>query len=566
VGKGVREAISTLVRRAQKMRRQALAASIPSDVATLQISRIVKGDNPRRYFSRRKHDELVVSIGLRGVLQPIIVRPAPDGSDLFAIVLGERRWRAAREVFGASGSIPVIIREMSDQEALEAAIDENDIRDDASETEQADAAVRVLAACKNDRAEAVRRLGWSTSKLARRLALAELCEPVKCALDERRIKIGHAELLAVIPVDKQEKALDTILKAGLDVSKTRDLLMRVTQNLGAACFDKTECTACPFNSTTQHVLFETHVEDGFCTNPGCFDLKMQAAELTRTDLQAQASVQVQADVGASRADGDEGHDDEDKITSAACDQEAMAQAGGNIGIETPAAGPPETPARAVIAPVARDKAAVSATSIAARTIELREAMWRTALARTLAANPAHAQAAILIAAMSGTLSQIKPETLTSRSGVLVGPEFPGLDYQAKIAQILALAPARAANILSIIGAAYAKDVQAFAHVAHLARTFEVDVRDIWQVDQAFLERYTKDELMFIAQECGLITHIGPKAFAKLLAGKKSELLVAMLNRPGFSWAGRLPAAMTLDGQYGPPPEEETPLKESSIAA
>lgn len=539
-----------------------MAASTPSDVTTLQISRIVKGDNPRRYFNRHKHDELVVSIGLRGVLQPIIVRPASDGSDVFAIVIGERRWRAARDVFGASGSMPVIIREMSDQEALEAAIDENDIRDDASETEQADAAVRVIAACNDDRAEAARRLGWSASKLARRLALAELCEPVKCALDERRIKIGHAELLAVIPADKQEKALDTILGAGLDVSKTRDLLMRVTQNLAAACFDKTECTACPFNSATQHVLFETHVEDGFCTNPGCFELKMQAAELAQADLQAQ----MQADAKAGRADGDEGQDDDDEIASCAADEELSAAPGDSVASEAVPAGASENPARATTAPAGRDKAAVSAVSLAARTIELREAIWRTALARTLAANPAHAQAAILIAAMSGTLSQIKPETLTSRSAVLVGPEFPGLDYKAKIAQILALGPARAANILSIIGAAYAKDVQAFAHVAHLAQTFEVDIRDIWQVDQAFLERYTKDELMFVAQECGLVSHIGPKAFAKLVAGKKSELVVAMLNRPGFSWVGRLPGAMALDGHYGPPPEEKTPLEDASIAA
>lgn len=219
--------------------------------ATLPLSRIVKGDNPRRYFDRKKHDDLVASIRIRGILQPILVRPAPSSDDSYAIVAGERRYRAALEAFGSDGEVPAIIREMTDQEALEAAIDENDNRDDASETEQADAAVRVLAACRNDRAEAARRLGWSRAKLDRRLALAELSEAVKLALDERRIKVGHAELLAAIPADKQDKALETILGSGLDVSKTRDLLMRVTQNLGAACFDKTDCTTCPFNSAAQ---------------------------------------------------------------------------------------------------------------------------------------------------------------------------------------------------------------------------------------------------------------------------------------------------------------------------
>lgn len=114
---------------------------------TLPLSRIEKGDNPRRYFDRKKHDELVVSIRLRGVLQPLLLRPKDD---VFSIVAGERRWRAAREAFGPDGEVPVVIRVMTDQEALEAAIAENDDRDDPSETEQADAAVRYLAACRGE--------------------------------------------------------------------------------------------------------------------------------------------------------------------------------------------------------------------------------------------------------------------------------------------------------------------------------------------------------------------------------------------------------------------------------
>ena len=83
--------------------------------------------------------------------------------------------------------------------------------------------------------------------------------------------------------------------------------------------------------------------------------------------------------------------------------------------------------------------------------------------------------------------------------------------------------------------------------------FDVDLRDVWQVDKPFLERYTKDELRFIAQECGLVAHVSEKAFAKLLSAKKADLIAGMLNATGFDWAGRLPSSMTLDGQYGPPP-------------
>ncbi|WP_430983541.1 hypothetical protein, partial [Escherichia coli] len=109
-----------------------------------------------------------------------------------------------------------------------------------------------------------------------------------------------------------------------------------------------------------------------------------------------------------------------------------------------------------------------------------------------------AHIAILVAAMSGTLSQIKAETLKGRAGLLVGASFPDLAYSAKIAEIHALSDGQAATVLSAIGAAYAKDVLTFGHVADLARAFDVDLRDVWQVDKTFLDRYTKDELKFIA--------------------------------------------------------------------
>lgn len=525
----------------------------PSRTTILSLSRITPGYNPRRYFDRRTHEELVASMRLRGVLQPMLVRPKGDSNDIFEIVAGGRRYRAALEAFGPEGEVPVVIREMTDQEALEAAIDENDVRDDASETEQADAAVRVLAACSDDRAEAARRLGWSKAKLDRRLALANLSDTVKLALDERRIKVGHAELLAAVPADKQDKALETILSSGLDVAKTRDLLMRVTQDLAGACFDKTECMTCPFNSAAQRALFETHIDDGHCTNAGCFELKTQTAEMIRFEEEecaekaARAATSSDLDDDCDDGDGDEEGNAEllaDLPTASAGQVQAAGGNGARLRV-------PTSPVRNAGSPSAATKAGVTAQSIAARTVELREATWRTALARTLAGNPARAQSAILVAAMSGTLPQIKADTLKARAGLLVNAGFPDLDYRAQIEEIRALSEAQAANVLAAIGAAYAKDATSFDHVADLARVFHVDLRDIWRVDKSFLERYTKDELRFIAQECGLVAHMGEKGFAKLLGSKKPDIIAGMLNRIGFDWAGRIPSCMTLDGQYGP---------------
>ncbi len=541
----------------------ALIAASPPAITALPLAKISVGYNPRRYFDSRKHDELVASLRLRGMLQPILVRPTKDASDSYLIVAGGRRYRAALEAFGPEGEIPVVIREMTDQEALEAAIDENDVRDDASETEQADAAVRVLAACQDDRAEAALRLGWSKAKLDRRLALGNLSDTVKRALDERRIKVGHAELLAAVPADKQDKALDTILSSGLDVSKTRDLLMRVTQDLASASFDKSECMTCPFNSAAQRALFETHIDDGHCTNTACFELKTQTADMIRFEEQERAdkAARLAARSADDHADDDADDEEQDDVTDEAID----AAAGSLKESQGIASASSIAPSRADSAPTA-SKSTVTAKSIAGRTAELREAMWRTAVARALAGNGAHAQSTILVAAMSGTLPQIKAETLKARSGLLVDADFPGLDYHAKIRVIGELEEAQAATILSAIGAAYAKDVANFEHVADLARAFDVDLRASWQVDKTFLERYTKDELRFIARECGLIAHMGEKAFAKRLGGKKTDLIAGMLCAIGFDWAGRLPSCMTLDGRYGPPPVDAARGAPAKLAA
>ena len=422
-------------------------ASAVANATRLPLTAIRPGDNPRRYFDRKKHEELVASIKMRGVLQPLLLRESPV-ADEFTIVAGERRYKAALEAFGADGEVPVLIRAMTDQEALEAAIDENDIRDDASETEQADAAVRVLVACQNDHGEAARRLGWSPAKLDRRLALANLSEAVKLALDERRIKVGHAELLAAVPADKQDRALETIVTAGLDVGKTRELLMRVTQSLAAAVFDKTECLTCPFNSGSQRALFETHVDDGHCTNPGCFQLKTEAA----------ASPVVNEEPTMPEA--------------------TPAVLPSDIEPGTPAAAATTAPTPKVAskpAPSAAAPKAATASTIAKRVADLREATLRAALVRAVDNDP---------------------------------------DF---------------------------------------ARVFDATLRDIWQVDAAFLGRFDKPDLKLIAQECGLVAHMSEKAFAKLLTAKPAAVVAGMLNATGFSWAGRLPSSMTLDGKYGPPP-------------
>lgn len=174
---------------------------------TLPIRRIVQGKNPRTYFDPVKMKELEDGIRAVGVIQPIVVRPIP-GTDLFEIIAGERRWRAAKNVFGDDYEIPVTVQEAGDAQAEAMAVIENHHRADMSAAEEAHAAQRQLQRNRGDREETARAMGWSADVLDRRLALLACTPTVLQALTERRILIGHAELLSGIPPDKQDLHAD----------------------------------------------------------------------------------------------------------------------------------------------------------------------------------------------------------------------------------------------------------------------------------------------------------------------------------------------------------------------
>lgn len=98
-------------------------------------------DQPRRYFGEAELASLAASIGERGVLQPLLVRPLPDGA--FELVAGERRYRAAR--MAGLGEVPAVVRDLSDEEALELSLLENLQREDLNPVEETDAVLRLLS-------------------------------------------------------------------------------------------------------------------------------------------------------------------------------------------------------------------------------------------------------------------------------------------------------------------------------------------------------------------------------------------------------------------------------------
>ena len=152
---------------------------------------------PRRHFDDDEIGALADSIRENGVLQPILVRPHPDVAYGFEIVAGERRWRAAQRA--KLHEIPVLVRDLSDGDALEVALVENIQREDLSPLEEAEGYQRLLDEFEHTQEALAKVVGKSRSHVANMMRLLGLPDPVKSMIDDGRLTAGHARALLNAP-------------------------------------------------------------------------------------------------------------------------------------------------------------------------------------------------------------------------------------------------------------------------------------------------------------------------------------------------------------------------------
>src|SRR5207245_3999641 len=167
------------------------------------------------------------------------------------IIAGERRYRAAKAVFGDDYAMPIVVKDLGESDAEAAAIIENVHRAQMSLADESKAAKRLLFRNKDDRAETARQLGWSPEKLDSRLALTACSDTVLKALTERKILVGHAELLAGVPPATQDSVLKGILDNDVPVTMLKAQLGKFARKLADAIFDTHQCSGCPHNSAMQ---------------------------------------------------------------------------------------------------------------------------------------------------------------------------------------------------------------------------------------------------------------------------------------------------------------------------
>ena len=205
------------------------APSFESDtrIETLPLREIEPDSGqPRKTFDDETLAELSASIAEHGLLQPIAVRPRASGG--YLIVAGERRWRASR--MAGLTEVPVIVKDVTDEQAMELALVENLQREDLDPVEEAVGIRELMDRCGLTQEQAARKLGKSRSALANILRLLTLPDSVLELLKSGFITIGHAKVVLGLPTPElQAEAAQMIADNQLNVRQAEALCKKLAK-------------------------------------------------------------------------------------------------------------------------------------------------------------------------------------------------------------------------------------------------------------------------------------------------------------------------------------------------
>jgi ParB family chromosome partitioning protein len=202
-------------------------ASVAADgqLRELPLDLIERGRfQPRMHIAPEALEELTRSIRARGVVQPIVVRPAADGTR-FEIIAGERRWRAAQAA--GLAEIPAVVREVPDDAALAIALIENIQREDLNPIEEASAVSRLIEEFSLTHHEAADAIGRSRVGVSNLLRLLDLGDDARTLVEEGELDMGHARALLGLKGEAQSKAAREVVSRQLTARQTEELVRRM---------------------------------------------------------------------------------------------------------------------------------------------------------------------------------------------------------------------------------------------------------------------------------------------------------------------------------------------------
>jgi len=238
--------------------------------------------NPRKRFDGIAMDELIASVRVKGVIEPVLVRPVTGQATPFELVAGERRLRAATAVAAENGGpdnyrIPALVRELSDDEAFDLMMIENLQREDLNELEEAEG-FKMYLKRKGAGADAIEdlaaRTGVSARYIRRRTAVLQLPQKVLKLWEQGELSYSHLEQFLRVKDNKAflNDLIDDSIKCGMSYREVRREVEDMAPQLDKAVFDTETagCGNCQHNSDVQRQLFDLGSDGKKCLNPDCF--------------------------------------------------------------------------------------------------------------------------------------------------------------------------------------------------------------------------------------------------------------------------------------------------------
>ena len=200
---------------------EAADASTDGTFRSLPVDLIHRGKHqPRRIVEESTLEELAHSVRERGIVQPIVVRPAAPGR--FEVVAGERRWRAAR--MAGLDEVPAVVRELSDREAAAVALIENIQREDLNPIEEAQGYRSLADEFGLTHQELADAVGRSRSAVSNALRLLDLNEDVRALVEQGDLDMGHARALLALSGAVQSETAAEVVRRGLSARETERLV------------------------------------------------------------------------------------------------------------------------------------------------------------------------------------------------------------------------------------------------------------------------------------------------------------------------------------------------------
>lgn len=472
--------------------------------------------------------------------------------------------------------MPVFIKQVGDTDAQAIAAIENFHRANVSVAEEAKAAQRQLYRNNGDKDETARQFGWSVNLLERRLALLACTPSVLKALIERRIMVGHAELLAGVPPTTQDKVLAGIVTHKVPVTVLKKQLGQFARRLADAIFDTAQCAGCDHNSTRQAGLFAESIGDGYCQHPSHFDeLTMQVIDAKAAALKEEYQVirivkpsdgfqalHLNADgdlgVGAeqysackgcqsfgcavSAMPGSYGHVTDSLCFDAGCNTKKVAawrkaeredmQAATASQSSGTQAGKRQTKA---------DKPKPS-NQTPQRVMQYRVEQWRRWVANALMAHSERNQRVLIALTLAGRGADLRAVQYEKAVEKLIGNEqLHATAFNGYLERVDGFQADHLARLVQAVAASAAFGVDE-TNLGVLLNYLGIEEEWYFQLNKTFLELFTMSELESLAAEMGLRKAMGER-FKTARAGKKDAFISALLAVKNFEYQGAIPQVM-----------------------